>query len=201
VYKNGALTRDHIREKYADGSWPKFSETLASTAAGNQSKIGFYFLNTELYPAIQGLFYFNERDEACNDWADGKCHIRAVVESQFAAMYLHSKRLGLVNHKRVLVTGGGSKNKEMMQVLSDMFHVPVYTLGDLSKSACLGAAYKALHGWVCHSQNKFVDFASVVGPLGNITLVAEPKVDPSVYQVYFQRYTSLEQNIIKNAQQ
>lgn len=33
----------------------------------------------------------------------------------------------------------------LSQVLSDVFNAPVYTI-DLSDSACLGSAYRALHG-------------------------------------------------------
>ncbi len=43
------------------------------------------------------------------------------------------------------------------QVVADVFGVAVYR-GETSSSASLGAAYRALHGWTCHSSQSFVPF-------------------------------------------
>ncbi|ETE64798.1 hypothetical protein L345_09432, partial [Ophiophagus hannah] len=45
---------------------------------------------------------------------------------------------------KILATGGASYNKAILQILSDVFSVPVYTI-DTANSACLGSAYRAIH--------------------------------------------------------
>uniref|UniRef100_A0A3Q1EFN6 Xylulose kinase n=1 Tax=Acanthochromis polyacanthus TaxID=80966 RepID=A0A3Q1EFN6_9TELE len=84
--------------------------------------------------------------------------VRALVEGQFLSRRLHAERLGysIVPGTRVLATGGASSNKEILQVLSDVFNAPVFTI-DLSDSACLGSAYRALHGLVADSGVSFLD--------------------------------------------
>ncbi|XP_045898336.1 xylulose kinase-like, partial [Micropterus dolomieu] len=93
---------------------------------------------------------------------------------------LHAERLGysIIPGTRVLATGGASSNKEILQVLSDVFNAPVYTI-DLSNSACLGSAYRALHGLVAESGVSFLD---VVKNAPEPQLVATP--DPSAPEVH-----------------
>ncbi|MEQ2198564.1 hypothetical protein XENOCAPTIV_014693 [Xenoophorus captivus] len=65
------------------------------------------------------------------------------------------------------------------QVLSDVFDAPVYTI-DLSNSACLGSAYRALHGLVAESGVSFLD---VVKKAPEPQLVCTP--NPAAQQVCF----------------
>jgi xylulokinase len=51
---------------------------------------------------------------------------RAIIEGQFLSMLLHSQNLGLKVSGRVICTGGASKNKDILQVVSDVFGVPVF---------------------------------------------------------------------------
>jgi hypothetical protein len=51
---------------------------------------------------------------------------RAVIEGQFLSMLLHSQNLGLKVSGRIICTGGASKNIQILQVISDVFGVPVY---------------------------------------------------------------------------
>ncbi|ROI48970.1 Xylulose kinase [Anabarilius grahami] len=78
---------------------------------------------------------------------DREVEIRALVEGQFLAKRVHAEKLGykIIQGTRVLATGGASANKDILQVLSDVFNAPVYTI-DVANSACLGCAYRALHG-------------------------------------------------------
>uniref|UniRef100_A0A4W3J0M2 Xylulose kinase-like n=1 Tax=Callorhinchus milii TaxID=7868 RepID=A0A4W3J0M2_CALMI len=46
---------------------------------------------------------------------------------------------------KVLATGGASVNLDILQVLSDVFNSPVYTI-KTSDSACLGSAFRAKQG-------------------------------------------------------
>lgn len=58
--KNGSLTREYIRNKFGNSDWDQFSKMLESVPAGNNGKIGFYFLETEIYPPIKGFHYFSQ---------------------------------------------------------------------------------------------------------------------------------------------
>ena len=49
------------------------------------------------------------------------------------------------NAKRVLATGGASSNAQILQIISDVFGLPVYTYASQS-GAAVGAAYRAKHG-------------------------------------------------------
>lgn len=46
-----------------------------------------------------------------------------------------------------------------LQVLSDVFNAPVYTI-DLSNSTCVGSAYRALHG-VCSAERRIQNIEAV----------------------------------------
>jgi hypothetical protein len=95
-------------------------------------------------------------------------------------MLLHSQNLGLKVSGRIICTGGASKNIHILQVVSDVFGVPVYVgvrhfvfkdnksekldvrsdirvfqNQDQANSASLGAAYRALHGFCCVKENKY----------------------------------------------
>lgn len=54
----------------------------------------------------------------------------------------------------------GLKNiNSSLQVLSDVFNAPVYTI-DLSNSTCVGSAYRALHG-VCSAERRIWNIEAV----------------------------------------
>jgi len=43
-YKNGSLTREHVRNTYAQGTWDAFNQMLSQTPPGNNGNIAFYFV-------------------------------------------------------------------------------------------------------------------------------------------------------------
>lgn len=67
-------------------------------------------------------------------------NVRALIESQFLSMYIHSKNIGLFP-SRIFATGGASKNKSILTIMSNIFGIPIYTHSQ-PNSACLGAAYR-----------------------------------------------------------
>uniref|UniRef100_A0A8C2IFF0 Xylulose kinase n=1 Tax=Cyprinus carpio TaxID=7962 RepID=A0A8C2IFF0_CYPCA len=75
-------------------------------------------------------------------WFEQDVEIRALLEGQFLAKRVHAEKLGY-KIRELLATGGASSNKDILQVLSDVFNAPVYTI-DVTDSACLGCAYRAL---------------------------------------------------------
>lgn len=188
--KNGSLTRQHIRDKYANKDWDKFSELLSETNPGNGGHIGFYFLEREIAPFVKGFRYFSPDSSTAKaeDWAPA-VHVRAVIESQFMLVYLHSRTIGF-DVKGILATGGGSKNRDILQILSDIFGVPVL-VGEVAKSAALGAAYRALHGWHCQKEASLVAFPAVVGEIEYSMKIETNSAAHSVYMAMFDRYTGL----------
>ena len=59
------------------------------------------------------------------------------------AMSLHSRWMG-VTIDAISATGGASANREILQVMADVFEAPVQQLV-VGNSACLGAALRAAH--------------------------------------------------------
>uniref|UniRef100_A0A8C7LDG2 Xylulose kinase n=1 Tax=Oncorhynchus kisutch TaxID=8019 RepID=A0A8C7LDG2_ONCKI len=148
-YKNGSLTRERIRNKCAGGSWEVFSSVLRTTPTGNNGNIGIYFDAMEITPSAVGVHRFDkENTKVAGFSAQGE--IRALVEGQFLAKRVHAEKLGykIIPGTRVLATGGASSNKDILQVLSDVFDAPVYTI-DVANSACLGCGYRALQAFFC----------------------------------------------------
>jgi len=195
--KNGSLTREDIRDKYSSQNWEQFSESLGRTKPGNDGFIGIYFLETEIAPCVKG-YYFSHVSNPNLEWTPDH-HVRGVVESQFLQMYIYSKRLGFQVSQSILATGGGSKNDQVLQILSNIFGVPVF-IGDTAKSASLGAAYRALHGWECDKKGSFVPFESVVGtPLFGKKISPDPAAH-QVYQTMLGPFNQFLQKIAENVQ-
>lgn len=68
---------------------------------------------------------------------------RALIESQQTAMSLHSSWMGVRVHT-IHATGGASANREILQVMADVFGAQVYQF-EVTNSAALGAALRAAH--------------------------------------------------------
>ncbi|XP_029384889.1 xylulose kinase isoform X1 [Echeneis naucrates] len=196
-FKNGSLTRERVRDKCAGGSWEVFSAALRDTPLGNKGNIGFYFDTMEITPPVMGVHRFDSDDTEVS-WFSPEVEVRAVVEGQFLSRRVHAERLGysVVPGTRVLATGGASSNREILQVLSDTFNAPVYTI-DLSDSACLGSAYRALHGSVAEFG---VSFSDMLKKAPEPQLVANPH--PAAQEVYdpmVKRYSRLEDTVLQKS--
>ncbi|XP_018544077.1 xylulose kinase isoform X1 [Lates calcarifer] len=196
-FKNGSLTRERVRNECTGGSWEVFSAALRETPLGNNGNIGFYFDTMEITPPAVGVHRFDPDDTEVSS-VSPQVEVRALVEGQFLSRRLHAERLGysIIPGTRVLATGGASSNKEILQVLSDVFNAPVYTI-DLSNSTCLGSAYRALHGLVAESGVSFFD---VVKKAPEPRLVATPH--PTAQEVYnhmLKRYARLEDRVLQKS--
>jgi len=60
-----------------------------------------------------------------------------------ASLKLSAMKLGLKNIKSILVTGGGSKNKAILQIIADIFDADVYVSEHEANSCLYGAAVRA----------------------------------------------------------
>ena len=137
-FKNGSLARERIRAA-AGLDWPGFSRALRETAPGNQGRIMLPWFDAEITPEV--LVPGVRRHDL--DPHDGPANVRAVVEAQMMAMANHSAWMG-VTIDTIRATGGASRNREILQVMADVFGADVYQL-EVGNSACLGAALRAWH--------------------------------------------------------
>lgn len=206
-YKNGSLTRERIRDKCASGDWDKFSQLLNSVPRGNFGNIGFYFDLREIHPLVKGDFRFNKLDQRVEAFLP-EIEIRACLEGQFLRLLHHSEQLGLKIDEidRVLVTGGASANRAILEVVADVFRRPVFTI-DMPNTACLGAAYLAKYSIereeghnIDSSTFQQIVFSGLKSGDKNLKKVADPTPIASidVYLSLLKRYIKLEESIIAN---
>lgn len=194
-YKNGSLTREFVRNEFAQGSWKTFNAALARTPAGNGGRIGFYFKEPEITPPVlkPGIHRFGHDNKPTAFTPEE--NIRAVVEGQCLSMRLHGKNIGLVP-KKILATGGASVNKSLLQVMADVFGTPVY-VSSQPNSASLGAAYRALHGWHCARARRFVPFEKVIKAAASFKPAVKPdQAKHRLYTAMLKRYAQLEKQVI-----
>ena len=138
VFKNGSLARERVRDEYGM-DWPAFSAALARTPAGNRGATMLPWFDPEITPLV--LEPGVRRHEL--DPADAAANVRAVVEAQMMSLALHSRWMG-VKISTIYATGGASANRDMLQVMADVFDAEVLQL-ETGNSAALGAALRAFH--------------------------------------------------------
>ncbi|KAI8385009.1 uncharacterized protein BYT42DRAFT_564400 [Radiomyces spectabilis] len=142
-YKNGSLARQRIRDLYANGSWDTFNEYLGKPC--KEGQIGFYYWMQEIVPFAKGIHRF-ENGQPVEEFSEPQTNVPAILESQFFSMLLRVKyMMPLSKVRRILATGGASVNKNLLQVLSDVFGLPVYK-SQGTNSASLGGALLAKYG-------------------------------------------------------
>lgn len=200
-YKNGSLTREAVRDKFASKTWSVFEEALGHTKPGNCGKLAFFFKEPEITPPIlkTGVFRFNSADEPTDVFSAAE-NVRAVIEGQFLSMRLHGANIGL-KPKRLIATGGASVNKSILQVMADVFGVAVHTSAQ-GASASLGAALRALHGAACHNAGRFIPFCDAIASEADIKLATSPQPDAHLlYNELLPRYACLEANILQKSKQ
>lgn len=133
-FRNGSLAREALRDELG-ADWSDFdSAALSGTkgSAGNNLTLPFY--GAEITPRHD---FEKPVSEFSEDPSPG-LRIRSLLEGQFLNMRLHSAWMG-VETKRILLTGGASKNDGIAQIVADVFQAPVERL-EIANSAALGAA-------------------------------------------------------------
>jgi len=123
-YKNGALAREQVRDRYAEGDWTRFSELIEQTPPGNNGYLGLYFPLPEIIPPnVQGDFFFRLATSTTTprlvDEIPAEVHPRAILESQFLSI---RSRVAAILPKnapplqRLVATGGSSTNQTIRQM-------------------------------------------------------------------------------------
>jgi xylulokinase len=176
-FRNGSLARERIRDAYGL-DWTGFSALLRESPPGNHGRILLPWFEPEITPHVPtaGARRFGL------DPGDAAGNVRGVVEGQVLAMARHSRWMG----GRVDVihaTGGGSVNREILQVIADVFGADVYRL-EVENSACLGAALRAYHADMV-SQGTNIPWEEVVAGLAvpdRSTRVAPNPANRAIYR-------------------
>ena len=122
VFSNGSLARERVRDEYGL-TWDGFSRALDATPPGNGGGLMLPWFVPEITPVVAapGIHrkQLDERDAAAN--------VRAVVEAQMMALWRHARWMG-VTADAIHVTGGAAANRQILQVLADVFGADVRPL-------------------------------------------------------------------------
>jgi xylulokinase len=138
VFSNGSLAREQVRDRYGL-SWEAFSQALATTPPGNGGALMLPWFVPEITPVVATPGVRRQVLDA----DDPAGNVRAVVEAQMTALALHSRWMG-VTVDVLHVTGGAAANRQILQVMADVFGAEVRRL-ETTNAAALGAALRALH--------------------------------------------------------
>jgi len=178
-FKNGSLAREKIRELYGIVDWKKFGELLAKTKPGNDGGILLPWFEAEIVPRVNrpGVrrFDLDENNAAAN--------CRAIFEAQMLSMRLHSQWMN-VSPEKIYATGGASNDRALLQVLADVMNCRVLRI-EVSKSAALGAALQAAHGWLA-AAGKNPKWEKLVAGFTNPIANSEIRPDKKSARIYDQ---------------
>ena len=173
-FKNADLTRKKIR---GEMNWNEFSQCLISTPLGNNGKMGFYYDFEEITPANKhGYFRFDASNNECG-FFEKDVEVRALIEGQCLAMHTYSKKLEIKTDK-IFVSGGTSTNMEILNILGAVYNCPIYCT-ETCETSLLGAAYRAIHGYLCLIYQEFLPFNYLFSQ--KIKLIIEQKEDGFIY--------------------
>ena len=136
-FQNGSLAREHVRDGLGL-SWADFSRRLAELPPGSGGRVTLPWFSPEITPAVSapGVRRYGAPPGDASD-------VRAVVEGQMLSMALHSRWMA-PRVDTIYATGGAAVNREILQVMADVFGADVYQLR-VGNSAALGAALRAAH--------------------------------------------------------
>lgn len=176
VFKNGSLARERVRDEFGM-SWAGFSATLDATPPGNQGRIFLPWYEPEITPPVQtaGVHRYGLAPD------DAAGHVRGVIEAQQLALLRHSRWMD-VNVDTIYATGGAAANRQILQVMSDVFGAEVYQL-EVGNSAALGAALRARHG-VELAAGRPVSWDEVIRGLVEPVVASRLRPRADAHQVY-----------------
>ena len=138
-FRNGSLAREAVRDRHGL-DWQGFEDALRSTPPGNDGMMMIPWFEPEIVPraASPEVVRLGGLEDAPEQAAP---NCRAVVEGQFLSMRLNSEWMA-TRPSRILATGGGSHNREMLQIAADVMGCPVEG-HEVRDGAALGAALRA----------------------------------------------------------
>jgi xylulokinase len=192
-FKNGSLAREKIRDACGIKDWKKFGEALKAAPPGNHGGILLPWFEAEIVPRVNqpGIHRFDL------DKKDAAANCRAIVEAQMMTMRLHSQWMK-VTPDRIFATGGASQDSPILQVMADVMNCRVERI-EISKSAALGAALRAAHGWLVQAGEK-PEWEKIVAGFTDPVPNSEIRPNPKAVRVYDQlikKYAVCEREALK----
>ncbi|MFH1849680.1 MAG: FGGY-family carbohydrate kinase [archaeon] len=188
-WKNGSLTRGEVALQYGMATrvgdeteidWGKFSDALKTTEPGNRGYFMLPYYDTEITPVVldRGIVRYGGLQDL--HWPEVvKPNVRACVEAQMLAMANHTAYMG--NLDELVVTGGASVNREILQVMANVFDKPVYSLEE-ANSAAMGAMMRAAHRYL-NAHGTEVSWEEMAASF--VRRVADPVMpDPKAAAIY-----------------
>ena len=112
------------------------------------------------------------------------------------SMRLHSQWMQVAPEK-ILVTGGAANNPTLLQILADVMNCRVLRI-EVSKSAALGAALQAAHGWlVAADKNPAWDklVAGFTAPVPGSEVQPDKKA-ARIYDKLLEKYAACESDVL-----
>lgn len=182
VFRNGSLARERVRDEFG-WTWDVFSDALRQTPAGNGGAMMLPWFEPEITPSVPHQAVVR----VGLDGGPPARHARAIVEAQMMALARHSAWMG-VTPQAIHATGGAAANREILQVMADVFDADVYPF-DATDSAALGAALRA-----CQADTGD-DWAAVVRDFTTPLAASGVRPDPEHVRTYRglqPRYMALE---------
>ncbi|HEY4952691.1 MAG TPA: FGGY-family carbohydrate kinase [Verrucomicrobiae bacterium] len=178
-FKNGSLAREKMREYYQIKDWTEFGKLVASTKPGGDGGIILPWFEPEIVPRVNrpGVRSFDL------DVKNVAANCRAIFESQMLSMRLHSQWMK-VRPDCIYATGGASNDRPLLQIMADVMNCPVERI-EISKSAALGAALIAAHGWLVATGEK-PDWERVVSGFTEPVPDSEIRPNPKATKIYNQ---------------
>jgi xylulokinase len=193
-FKNGSLAREKIRELYGIKNWGDFGKLVASTKPDSNGGILLPWFEAEIVPRVNkpGIHRFDL------DAKNVAANCRAIFEAQMMSMRLHSQWMD-VSPRKIYATGGASNDVALLQVMADVMNCRVERI-EVSKSAALGAALQAAHGWlVAGGENpkweKLV--AGLTAPIPKSEIRPNRKA-AKIYDKLIEKYAACEGEALEN---
>lgn len=192
-FKNGSLAREKIRELYSIKDWNEFGKLVRSTRTGNGDGILLPWFEAEIVPRVNkpGIHRFDL------DARDAAANCRAIFEAQMLSMRLHSQWMK-VSPEKIFATGGASNDLALLQVMADVMNCRVERI-EVSKSAALGAALRAAHGYFLKHGKKVAWDRIVAGftsPIANSEVRPNAK-SAKVYDKLVAKYAGCEARALR----
>ena len=176
-FKNGSLAREKIREIYGIKTWDDFGKLVASTKPGNNGAILLPWFEAEIVPRVN----LPEVHRFDLDAKNAAANCRAIFESQMMSMRLHSQWMK-VSPEKIYATGGASNDVALLQVMADVMNCRVERI-EISKSAALGAALIAAHGFFLQA-GKRIAWEKIVAGFTAPVLNGEIRPNPKAVRIY-----------------
>ena len=190
-FANGSLARERVRDEYRL-DWDGFSASLRGTPPGNDGGMMLPWFVAEITPPVLRPQVHRLRLDA----ADAARNVRAIVEAQAMAMRLHSRWFAPAV-AAVRATGGAAANREILQVVADVFDADVVRIAP-DNAASLGAAIRAYHA-NCLAAGTPVSWSEALAGFADADAASAVRPNPAsvaVYRELLREYEAFESSAI-----